>query len=279
MGVRMTTFDFLKTAWEWHPSVIIGCAFLMFGYLWATEFQMTRRTVYFAIADLVLFVTISGPLDVLADEYLFSAHMFEHLVFELIVAPLMLLGIPVSLVRKMLSIPWIAKVERILGTPLLAWTLGIGILWAWHLPALYNAALADERIHIFQHLTFLVSATIFWWPILAPAGFRRLATLPAMFYLYLGAIANSVLGALLTFAPLGLYPLYMHPDDEYGALSLIRDKWGMTVKGDQQLGGLFMWVIGGAIFLWAILMVYARWFRGNEGWLGSSKITEAGQTV
>jgi hypothetical protein len=80
---------------------------------------------------------------------------------------------------------------------------------------------------------------------------------------------------LLTFAPVGLYPHYVHPEDAIGALHLIRDGWGMTVRGDQQLGGLFMWVIGGAIFLWAVLMVYTRWYRGNEGWYRSPKVSGA----
>lgn len=272
----MTTIKFLEIAWEWYPSVVIGCALLMLGYLVVTHFTWSRRTLYFALGNLAMLLTLCGPLDVLGDDYLFSAHMLEHLSLELVVAPLLLLGMSFELIRRALAVPWLARVERILGAPLTAWGLGIGVLWAWHLPVLYNAALADERIHIFQHLTFLVSATIFWWPVLAPAGYRRLSTLPAIIYLYLGAIANSVLGALLTFAPLGYYPHYLHPEDTIGVLSLIRNNWGLDPRGDQQLGGLFMWVIGGAIFLWALLTVYARWYRGNEGWYRSAELSGAG---
>ena len=271
----MTTWHFLKIAWEWYPSVIIGCALLLIGYLAVTNFAWSRRTLYFILGDLLLLLTLCGPLDVLGDDYLFSAHMLEHLILELMVAPLLLLGMPHRLIERAMSIQWVAKIESILGKPALAWILCIGVLWGWHLPVLYNAALADERIHIFQHLTFLVTATIFWWPVLAPPGFRRLRTLPAISYLYLAAIANSVLGALLTFAPLGYYPHYLNPEDELGILSLIRDGWGLTSSGDQQLGGLFMWVIGGAIFLWALLMVYTRWYRGNEGWYRSPGLTGA----
>ena len=273
----MTTIAFLETAWEWYPSIVIGCFLLMAAYLFAMRFKWSRRTLYFALGNLALLVTLCGPLDALSDDYLFSAHMLEHLILELVVAPLLLLGLPLWLMRKILAYPRVAAIERLLGKPPLAWFLGIGILWAWHLPLLYNAALADERLHIFQHITFLVSATIFWWPLLAPAGLRRLSTLPAIFYLYLAAIANSILGALLTFAPPGLYPRYLHPEDEFGILSLIRNGWGLSPQGDQQLGGLFMWVIGGAIFLWAILMVYTRWYRGNEGVYRPSAVTSAGQ--
>jgi cytochrome c oxidase assembly factor CtaG len=271
----MTTWELLKVAWEWYPSIVIGCVLLMLGYLLITHFEMSRRTLYFALGDLTLLLVLCGPLDALADNYLFSAHMLEHLFLELVVAPLLLLGLPVWFIRKALAMPWINKVEHVLGTPLLAWFLGIGTLWLWHLPVLYNGALANERLHAFQHLTFLVTATIFWWPVLAPQGYRRLATLPAILYLYMGAVFNSLLGALLTFAPIGLFPHYLHPEDELGALSLIRNGWGLSVKGDQQLGGLFMWVLGGGIFLWAILWVFARWYRGNEGWYRSPQMAQA----
>ncbi|HKK20232.1 MAG TPA: cytochrome c oxidase assembly protein [candidate division Zixibacteria bacterium] len=274
----MTTMQFLEAAWEWYPSVVIGCLLLMGTYLFATHFERSRRTLYFALGNLALLLTLCGPLDVLGDDYLFSAHMLEHLSLELIVAPLLLLGLPRWFIRKVLAVPWVRKIEEILGAPVIAWFLGIGILWTWHLPVLYNAALENERLHVFQHLTFLVSATIFWWPILAPPGYRRLNTLPAIFYLYFGGLANSILGALLTFAPVGLYPQYVHPENEFGALDLIRNGWGISVKADQQLGGLFMWVIGGAIFLWAILMVYARWYRGKEGWYRAPKVIRVGQT-
>jgi putative membrane protein len=270
--------EFLKTAWEWYPSVVIGCILLMAAYMFATGFERSRRTLYFALGNLALLLTLCGPLDVLGDDYLFSAHMLEHLSLELIVAPFLVLGLSRMFIRKVLAVRWVRKIEEVLGTPLIAWCLGIGVLWIWHLPAFYNAALQNERLHIFQHLTFLVSASVFWWPILAPPGYRRLNTLPAIFYLYFGGLANSILGALLTFAPVGLYPLYIHPENEFGALNLIRNGWGISVKADQQLGGLFMWVIGGAIFLWAILMVYARWYRGNEGWYRAPELIRVGQT-
>lgn len=263
-------------AWEWHPSIVIGCILLMLGYLLITHFKVTRRTAYFALGDFILLITLCGPLDVLADDYLFSAHMLEHLILEVIIAPLLLVSLSPALARRLLAVRWVAKVERVLGTPLLAWFLGIGVLWVWHLPVLYNAALADERLHILQHITFLITATIFWWPVLAPRGFRRLPTLPAILYLYTGALANSILGALLTFAPVGYYPRYLHPEDEFGALAMIRHDWGVTPEGDQQLGGLFMWVIGGAIFLATILVVYARWYRGNEGWQHAPEVRGTG---
>ncbi len=155
-------------------------------------------------------------------------------------------------------------VERVLSTPLLAWMLCVVTLWVWHLPVLYNLTLADERIHILEHLSFLVTATIFWWPVLTPLKELRMAPFPAIFYLYSAALANTVLGIVLTFAPVVLYPAYLHPADELGALKLIRDGWGLTPRDDQELGGLFMWVGGMFVFLWAILAMLARWYSATE---------------
>ncbi|MGD8922759.1 MAG: cytochrome c oxidase assembly protein [Candidatus Zixiibacteriota bacterium] len=261
----MSTWDLFAQAWEWHISIIVGCIALLVGYLYFAGFRLDRRTFYFILGDVILLFTLVGPLDVLGDDYLFSAHMLEHLVLELVVPPLLLFGLSPRLARKMLSWRPAAAVERVLGTPLLAWFLGIGTLWLWHFPALYNLALAHENIHIIQHLSFLVTATVFWWPILAPEGYRRLTGMRGVFYLYFAALANGTLGALLTFAPVGFYPHYLHPADELGALSLIRNGWGFSPSMDQQLGGLFMWVMGGTIFLWAVLLTFSRWFLKREG--------------
>ena len=275
----MTTGQLLLKAWDWEASIVIGCVFLLFAYLVVTRWRFSRRTIYYGLGVVILLLTLCGPLDVLADNYLFSAHMVEHLILELVVPPLLLIGIPVALIRQALRHRLIARTERILGTPALAWLLGIGTLWIWHLPILYNAALADENIHILQHLSFLVTATIFWWVVLAPFEYRRLSAFPEIFYLFFAAVANGILGALLTFAPVGFYPMYEHPEDPLGALSLIRNGWQLSPQGDQQLGGLLMWVGGGIVFLWAIMAVYSRWFRRAEELQEPEKVTEVAERV
>jgi putative membrane protein len=260
VGVLVTTGRLLAIAWEWDPSVLLGCAGLVAAYLAAVRWRPQKRALYFFGGLVLLLLTLEGPLDVLGDDYLFSAHMAEHLVLILVVPPLLLLGLPETPVRRLLQRPLFASVERVLRIPLVAWASCIVTLWVWHLPVLYNLTLADESVHIFEHLSFLVTATIFWWPVLAPLEHRRLAPLPAVAYLYTAALANTVLGVLLTFAPVGLYPAYMHPSDELGALHLIRDVWGLDPQADQQLGGLLMWLGGMLAFLWAVMAMLARWY-------------------
>ena len=218
----MTTGALLAAAWEWDPSVVAGCIGLAVAYLASVRWRPPRRGLYTLAGILVLFLTLEGPLDALGDDYLFSAHMAEHLVLILVVPPLLLLGLPGAPLRRLLRHRPAAVLERVLSTPLVAWMLCVVTLWVWHLPVLYDLTLADERVHIFEHLTFLVTATIFWWPLLTPLKERRMAPFPAIFYLYSAALANTVLGIILTFAPAGLYPAYLHPVDALGALKLIR---------------------------------------------------------
>jgi cytochrome c oxidase assembly factor CtaG len=86
----------------------------------------------------------------------------------------------------------------------------------------------------------------------------------AILYLFAGGTANSILGIILTFAPAPIYVGYLHPEDELGALPLIRGKWGLGPLEDQALGGALMWSIGSLIFLWGILGVFVHWFTAPE---------------
>jgi cytochrome c oxidase assembly factor CtaG len=255
---------FFFGGWELHPSVVVGCALLLAAYLVWVRPRTPRHAIYFTLGTAALFVALTSPLDPLGDDYLFSAHMVQHLILWLAAPPLWLLGLPAEWTARLLARPAPRRAEALLGRSGVAWFLGIGTLWIWHLPVLYNLTLANETVHIAEHLSFLVTGTIFWWPVLAPTPMRRLTGPGAVFYLFTAGLANTVLGILLTFAPLGYYPAYQHPEDELGVLALIRDGWGIDPKSDLELGGLFMWVLGGFVFLWAIVGALARWYREPE---------------
>jgi putative membrane protein len=259
------TSVFMRTAWDWDPTIIAGILILALGYAGLARLHFTRRSLLYYAAILVLLLALVSPLDALSDDYLFSAHMLQHLILILIVAPLFLLGIPPQWWSRLLEWKLADRVEKILSQPVLSWILGMGTLWIWHLPVLYNLALAHENIHTLEHLSFLVTAVIFWWPVtVQPIERRRLGYSGMLIYLFAGALANTVLGIILTFAPVGLYPEYLHPEDTYHILSIIRGSWELDPQSDQQLGGLLMWVPGGLFFLGAILSVLARWFNEPE---------------
>ena len=254
----MTTRELLLKAWEPEWSINIGCLAALAVYLrWVRA--GTWRRLCFVVGLLVMAFALESPLDVLGDSYLFSAHMAEHLLLILVVPPLLLLGLPAADVRTWLRQPRIATLEARLGNPWLAWFLGMGVMTVWHVPVLYNLALAHEQVHIFQHLSFLVTATIFWWPVLHPVPEMRLPEGLAILYLFAAVVENSALGITITFMRVGHYPAYLHPDDDLGALSLIRQGWGLGPAEDQRIGGLLMWIPGCFIYFIAILGLFAHW--------------------
>jgi putative membrane protein len=258
----MTTWQLLTTTWELEPSVLLGCGVLLWAYTGLLRGRLALQSIWYVLGVMVLLLALLSPLDMLGDIYLFSAHMLQHLL--LVVPPLLLSGTPEGGVRRILGRTPVRRGEQMLRRPLLAWILGIGNLYLWHVPRLYNAALTHEGLHIIEHLCFLVTATIFWWPVLTPLEERRLAPLTALVYLAAAAGANTFLGIVLTFAPSGMYPAYLNPTDRLGLLPLLRQGWGLSPDIDQQLGGLLMWVPGGLVFLTAILGTCVRWYRLPE---------------
>jgi cytochrome c oxidase assembly factor CtaG len=260
----MTGWQLFVSAWDWEPSVIAGCAVLLLVYFAALRFRFPKVAWYFIAGIIVLLLALVSPLDTLGDMYLFSAHMLQHIFLILIVPPLLLLGMPRDLARRILQRPLAGRAERVLSRPVLAWTLGIGTMWVWHWPPLYNAALASEPIHIVEHLMFLVTAAIFWWPVIGPIKELRLAPVGAVVYVFGACAAHTVLAILLTFAPLGLYPAYLLPADTLHVLPLIREGWGLTPSADQQWGGLLMWVPACLVYLGVLLATLTHWYQTPE---------------
>ncbi|MGH7907409.1 MAG: cytochrome c oxidase assembly protein [Candidatus Binataceae bacterium] len=253
----------ILTTWDIDPSIPIGCAILLAAYFIVNR-RDRSRSAFFIAGVVILFIALTSPIDTLADTYLFSAHMVQHMILELIVPPLMLLGLTKNFAAKITAVPGLGAIERVLRRPAPAWILGMGTLWIWHAPLLYNLTLQNEDIHIVEHLLFLITATIFWWPILSPLAESRMNDLFAVLYLIAAMLATSLLGIVLTFAHPGLYPAYLHPHDWLGILPLLRQQWGLTPEVDQQLGGLVMWVPGGLFFLGAVFLVMVRWYQAPE---------------
>lgn len=132
----------------------------------------------------------------------------------------------------------------------------------WHIPPLFNAALANQSLHIAEHLSLLVGGTIYWWPILAPVQSSRIASVgTGVGYLFISCFACTILGISITFAHGLLYPSYAHFTGQWS--SLVRDQWGITPAFDQQIGGLLMWVPGCLIYLSGIMALLARWYAAE----------------
>lgn len=259
----MTNVQLFAEAWDLEPTVIYGSAALFLAYLWVVGFRMNRKTALFGSGVLLMLLTLIGPLDFLGDDYLFSAHMLEHILLYAAVPPLLLLGLPPEPVQWLLSIEIMAKIERFLRRPTVAWLLAEGALWIWHLPVLFNAALNNDGIHACEHLSFLITGTIFFWPIFTPLESHRISPVVGTVYIFTAMSADMILGILLTFAPLGYYPAYMRSSGD-AVFRFIRTVWKLDPRSDLNLGGSFMWMICGLLYFVPLLAVISRLYPKTE---------------
>ncbi len=253
----------LLSAWHLKFEVLTSSLALLAAYPLLARPLSLWRTLSWVSGVLLLALSLVSPLDTLAHDYLFSAHMAQHLLMTIVVPPLLLLGIPPELVQRTVASRWrFGGLLRLLGNPLAAWVLATGVLWVWHAPVLYGAALRSDVIHILQHAMFLSTALLFWWPVVAPiSGHARMEAWGLIAYLFAAMAAGSALGILLAFAPVGLYPHYLNPQDHHGLLGLVRDGWGISPADDQQLGGMLMWIPGGIVYGLAIVGTLALWLN------------------
>lgn len=261
----MTNGQLFAHAWHFEPTVIFGCAALFFAYLWVVRFRMNRKTALFGSGVLLMLLALIGPLDFLGDKYLFSAHMLEHILLYLAVPPLLLLGLPPAPVESLLSFEVAAKTERFLRRPTVAWLAAVGTMWLWHLPVLYNAALNHEWIHVAEHMSVLLTGTIFFWPIFTPLQSHRLSPVIGSVYIFTAMSTNMILGILLTYSPLGYYPTYMGSSGD-PVFQLIRTVWKIDPQSDLNLGGMFMWIIGGLLYFTMLMVVISRLYHNPEDW-------------
>jgi len=164
-----------------HWSTVIGLLALLALYEWrahATRAESAgndaaprlraRDRALFVSGLVLIFLSLNGPLHDLSDTYLFSGHMVQHLLLTLVVPPLLLMGTPGWMFRPALEIGWVNSLARNITGARVAFVIFNVVVAMWHLPPMYNTAMAYHAVHIAQHLMFMVSATIMWWPLLSP---------------------------------------------------------------------------------------------------------------
>jgi cytochrome c oxidase assembly factor CtaG len=204
-------------------------------------------------------VALLSPLDALADR-LFAAHMVQHMALVMLAAPALLLADPFPLAlwalpralrrrlgRRLTRASVVGRLWFVATTMLLTWPAFTAVLWLWHVPAAYDAALSHRWLHDVEHASFFAAALLFWWPVIHPAPrFRPPAACPLrIVYLVLAAFQTAALGLVLTLAPTVIYRSY-------------------AVLDDQTRGGVVMWGLGGLIDMLAVLVVLYRGLGGGE---------------
>jgi putative membrane protein len=207
----------------------------------------------FALGWLVIAIALLSPIDTLSDA-LFSVHMTQHELLMIVAAPLLVAGRPMiagvwafSNPEPILNItrkPAVLRTWRAITGPFTVLIVHAVVLWAWHIPAAFEAALHNETIHAVQHLMFFGSAALFWWSLIH-GRYGRMGYGIAVFFVFATAMHTSILGALLTFAQSLWYPSYSSLED-------------------QQLAGLIMWIPSGVIFILIALALFAAWLGESD---------------
>jgi putative membrane protein len=247
----MTTTQFLISGWSWATADVLAAVAFLIAYL--ACFGVQSRLGWFAGALVVFLLSQLSPLNALADGYLFSAHMLQHIILLLIVPALVMLSLPptVSLALR----------PRVLRHPVVGWLAGVGPMWLWHAPTLCNAAVSSRTVHALQTASLLVLGCVFWRQTLAPRETERLSPPVAVVYLFSACFTCSILGIIFTFSPVTVCSIYTTPSsDPFKMLRTIHLVWGLTPERDQQIGGLIMWVPMCLIYLGAIFAQIARWY-------------------
>jgi putative membrane protein len=266
---------FLRS-WTWEPAVALGVIVAAIWYaagLWRLwQRSGTGRSVswghagLFAAGLLMVVVALMSPLDALADT-LFAAHMTQHLILITVAAPLLVLGRPLLPMLWALPAPRRRRIGRwwagrpaarlalaAVTAPSVVWIAHAAVLGFWHVPATYEWAVRHEPVHAVEHASFLVTAGLFWWVVLQPAGRRRLGYGAAILYVSAFAGMMGVFAAVLTFAPAPWYVVEVHRTAA----------WSLTALEDQQLAGLIMWIPGSLVYLAAAAFCFVRWLDADN---------------
>lgn len=251
-------------AFDVHPSVLLGCLALLAGYWvaveparrrfgWSNEGVGRGRVLAWGAGVCIIFVALNGPLHTISDQYLFSAHMLQHMLLMLLMPPLLLLGLPTWLVQRALRRRRVLRLGRFLTHPGVAFVAYNVVFVGWHFPDTYNAALLRHDLHIVQHLMFMAVALMMWWPVIAPAP--ELEQIPdgplLMLYVFAFGIPSTIVSAFITLSDRVLYSWY----------AVAPRVTALGPLDDQRLGGLLMWIPGMLIFWLAITAVWFRWTR------------------
>jgi putative membrane protein len=215
-----------------------------------------RQLAAFIASLIVILVALVSPLDGLGEDYLFSAHMVQHLLLGDIAPLLMLLALSRVIMRPLTR--RLQSVERALGPlahPASALVLWLGLVYLWHVPALYDAALEHPALHALQHVSFFTAGVLVWWPLIQPVPMRnRLSGMWTFGYIGAAKLGLASLGLFLTWTSTVAYTYYEH----------VPRIWGLNAITDQNVGGAIMMVEQSVLLVSVLAVLFARMLAQSE---------------
>ena len=241
--------------YQLHLEVWLLTAFLIGSYIYvvrvlgpravpAGEPIVTRRQLTCFIAGiLIMFLSTDWPMHDIAEEYLYSVHMSQHMALTYFMPPLVVLATPEWFVRILVGNGRAYRALRFFTFPVRAGLLfNLGVVIS-HIPGVVNASVSNGPLHYFVHVLLVVTSILMWMPVCGPLKELQMAPMPKMIYLFLNSVVATIPAGWLTFAEGVVYKHYNIPTRV----------WGVSVSNDQQIAGAIM-KLGGSIFLWTIIV-------------------------
>jgi cytochrome c oxidase assembly factor CtaG len=214
------------------------------------------QALAFTGSMLLLMAAVLSPIDRLGEEYLFSAHMVQHILLGDLAPLLLLLALSRVIMRP--ATRRLMRVERRLGsfahpiTFIVAWA---ALIYVWHIPALYNAALEHPVLHALEHATFFTAGTLLWWPLVQPVPMRRpLEGTMGLAYIFAAKMTLGVLGLYLTWSSSVAFSYYLG----------VPRIWNLTAIQDQNVGGAIMMVEQALVLLAVFFLLFVKMLTQSE---------------
>ncbi len=251
--------------WNANLDVVALCVLLEAAYLYAVTYLSPQvsdagrvkrsQMVLFTLGVLTVYAATGSPLHGLAESYLLSAHMLQHLLLALIAAPLLLAGVPGWLWQAILRTPGAMPVARVITRPVIAFAVFNASLLLFHLPPTIDLQLRVHGFHFFVHFALAASGLLMWWPMLSPLKELPRLTEPLQIaYLFLQSLLPAIMASFITFSESASYSFYENAPRI----------WNLTAVDDQQIAGGLMKLMG-TIILWSYMtVIFFRWYARVE---------------
>ena len=252
---------------HWNFSLPVLLPIVLFASIYIWRFRQARaeaggrgagwpQALAFAGCILVLLVSVVSPIDRLGEEYLFSAHMVQHILLGDLAPLLLLLSLSRVIMRP--ATRRLHRIERKLGRfahPAFFIVAWLALVYVWHIPALYNAALEHPVLHGLEHATFFTAGTLLWWPLIQPVPMRhRLEGLQGLLYVFAAKASLGVLGLYLTWSKGVAYDYYNH----------VPQIWGLNHLEDQNVGGALMMVEQAIVLVIVEAILFVKMLNASE---------------
>jgi putative membrane protein len=243
--------------WPIDPTVYAGLFVLYFGHAWLARRAADARrahTLYFLAGLITVWLALETPIDTISDYYLDSVHMLQHVLLAFVAPPLMLLGLSPQMAAVLARLPGL----RAITEPIPAQVIAALVMIVWHAPALYDATLRNEELHIFEHLMFIGAGIILYWPLVEATSSQarwRMSPGAKLVYMLLATLPQDAVALVLIFSRVPFYEFYV------SAPRLID---GYTALIDQTIAGAVLMIFGKVTLGIAAGVVFFRWFGAEH---------------